>query len=146
MSGILNWAIEGCLKWQQDGLKEPEAVKVATGDYKEDMDVLSSFLKECCSIDDPTEQVEAKIIYETYLNWCNYGDIILKRNTFYRALETKGFRKFRGNRNKQYFTGVSLKSENDQKSNTFDAKSNTFSPKSNTFSIENKKSNTFVTH
>ena len=31
--GILGWCIEGCLKWQEDGLRPPPAVLAATADY-----------------------------------------------------------------------------------------------------------------
>jgi len=31
--GILQWAIDGCLMWQQDGLNPPEIVRSATSDY-----------------------------------------------------------------------------------------------------------------
>ena len=30
--GILQWAIDGCLEWQQDGLAAPPAVVSATAD------------------------------------------------------------------------------------------------------------------
>jgi putative DNA primase/helicase len=45
---ILAWAVEGCLKWQQDGLKVPAKIKAATEKYKLDMDPLKEFFEECC--------------------------------------------------------------------------------------------------
>ncbi|MGH0990650.1 phage/plasmid primase, P4 family, partial [Bacillus cereus] len=69
MPGILNWAIEGCLKWQQSGLNDPAIVRKATGDYKEEMDILGPFMFECCFKRDDV-QMEAKQLYETYANWC----------------------------------------------------------------------------
>lgn len=42
LSGILNWAIEGALLWQQEGLKPPQAVTEATQAYREEMDVLAA--------------------------------------------------------------------------------------------------------
>src|SRR5690606_28111989 len=56
MPGILNWAIEGCLKWQRSGLKEPKVVADATGNYKEEMDILAPFLNEICYIDEPKNE------------------------------------------------------------------------------------------
>lgn len=111
MSGILNWAIEGCLKWQQSGLEEPQVVAKATGDYKEDMDILGPFLYECCyapMIDDV--KIEAKELYDVYQNWCfKTGEFALKNRAFYRAMETKGFKKKKGAKNKTYIHGVTLK-------------------------------------
>lgn len=129
MPGILNWAIEGCMKWQQSGLNEPEIVAKATGEYKEDMDILGPFLYECCyapMIDEV--KIEAKELYEVYQNWCyKTGEFALKNRAFYRAMETKGFKKKKGAKNKTYIHGVTLKErevmftqqkllENDQKS------------------------------
>lgn len=115
MPGILNWAIEGCLKWQQSGLQDPAIVMKATGDYKEEMDILGPFMFECCFKREDV-QIEAKELYEVYANWCfRNGEHQLKNRAFYRILETQGFKRERGNRNKYYIKGVTLA---DQK-NTF---------------------------
>ena len=47
-SGILNWMIEGCLLWQKEGLGEPEEMRTAITEYREDMDIVSGFLGESC--------------------------------------------------------------------------------------------------
>ena len=39
-SGILNWAIAGCLQWQAQGLNPPQDVMEATHEYQAEMDVL----------------------------------------------------------------------------------------------------------
>jgi putative DNA primase/helicase len=46
-SGILRWAVEGCIAWQRDGLREPEAVVRATLRYRDAEDVFSRFVTEC---------------------------------------------------------------------------------------------------
>ena len=113
MSGILNWAIKGCLKWQQSGLKEPRVVAEATGDYKEDMDILAPFLYESCYIDEIENEeirIEAKELYNVYDRWCfGSGERSLGNRTFYRMLETKGFKKVKGTGNKTFITGITLK-------------------------------------
>jgi putative DNA primase/helicase len=50
-SGILNWAIEGCLAWQKQGLAAPEIVKVATEDYREEEDLARQFIEEACVLE-----------------------------------------------------------------------------------------------
>jgi len=108
MPGILNWAIEGCLKWQQSGLNDPQIVMKATGDYKEEMDILGPFMFECCFKREDV-QIEAKELYEVYANWCfRNGEHQLKNRAFYRILETQGFKRERGNRNKYFIKGVTL--------------------------------------
>ena len=47
-SGILAWAVRGCLEWQRHGLGAPEAVSAATKRYRNDQDVFARFLDECC--------------------------------------------------------------------------------------------------
>jgi putative DNA primase/helicase len=109
MSGILKWAVEGCLKWQREGLGEPESVRKATENYREDMDILGPFLKEVCLIN-PLAKVETKVIYEKYKKWCfdNDESMMLKNRAFYRQLETRGFKKEPGAKNRLYFHGIGL--------------------------------------
>lgn len=45
LSGILAWAVQDCLAWQEKGLKPPEKVQAATGAYRKEMDVLAGFLE-----------------------------------------------------------------------------------------------------
>ncbi|MEW4070233.1 phage/plasmid primase, P4 family [Bacillus thuringiensis] len=138
MPGILNWAIEGCLKWQQSGLNDPAIVRKATGDYKEEMDILGPFMFECCFKRDDV-QMEAKQLYETYANWCfRNGEHQLKNRTFYRILETQGFKRERGNRNKYYIKGVTLVDQNntDKQSKLLEKEENSENvTKSNKFKI-----------
>lgn len=112
LPGILNWAIEGCLKWQREGLQEPLVVADATGKYKDDMDILAPFLWESCYTDEPENdaiKIAAKELYKVYENWCfKSGERALGNRSFYRMLETKGFKKVKGTNNKAFFTGITL--------------------------------------
>lgn len=112
MSGILNWALEGCLKWQQSGLKEPKVVLDATGNYKAEMDILAPFLEERCYTDEPKNEnvrIEAKELYKVYGDWCyQSGERQIGNRSFYRMLETKGFGKTKGTGNKSFLTGITL--------------------------------------
>lgn len=44
--GILNWAVDGALMWQREGLHPPEIVRQDTNAYREEMDTIGSFLNE----------------------------------------------------------------------------------------------------
>jgi putative DNA primase/helicase len=108
MSGILNWAVEGCLKWQTDGLGEAEAVIRATEDYRQDMDILGPFIEENCAVYS-TAKIEAKTIYENYTKWCfQNNEMELRNRQFYRQLEIRGFKKENGSKNKVFFHGITL--------------------------------------
>lgn len=113
MPGIFNWLVEGCLKWQKTGLRDPKVVTDATGNYKDDMDILAPFLWESCYIDEPQNEsirIEAKELYNVYDRWCyQSGERALGNRSFYRMLETKGFGKTKGTGNKTYLTGITIK-------------------------------------
>jgi len=70
--GILSWAVQGCLQWQQQGLGVPEPVRKATADYREAMDIIGAFLDECCAVD-PEARAGATDLYQAYVKWCEEG-------------------------------------------------------------------------
>lgn len=85
--GILRWAVEGCLKWQRDGLQEPKEVREATEGYREEMDILLHFVNDCCVIN-PRAKVAAKNLYLSYQRWCDdNGEYSLKQRKFIEQLK-----------------------------------------------------------
>jgi phage/plasmid-associated DNA primase len=70
----------------------PKAVKEATMEYRSSMDVMQTFLDECCTL-----QAEAKIgsqpLYDEYLRWCHTVGIRIpmKQATFNMRLKDRGF-------------------------------------------------------
>ncbi len=94
--GILNWAIEGCLAWQQEGLRAPEPVMAATADYRADMDRLGQWIGERCVIT-PTAKVQAQSAYQDYRRWAEErGEHALTLTTFGNQLTERGIEKARG--------------------------------------------------
>ena len=67
-AGILRWAIEGCLAWQQEGLGLPEAVLAATDDYRTEMDPVGAWVEECC-LEHPQAQASAAELWESFRDW-----------------------------------------------------------------------------
>lgn len=45
---ILNWMLEGCIKWQADGLKVPKVVRDETDVYFAAQDTFSAWMEDCC--------------------------------------------------------------------------------------------------
>jgi putative DNA primase/helicase len=45
---VLAWMVEGAVKWQQEGLKEPDVVREATQAYRSETEVFSEFVGDCC--------------------------------------------------------------------------------------------------
>lgn len=67
-SGILTWLVEGCLKWQKDGLTWPQKVRAKKEAYRQDQDVLGQFLADCCIVGEAF-QVAAKDLNTAYDHW-----------------------------------------------------------------------------
>ena len=91
-SGILSWAVKGCLMWQQSGLGLPSAVKEASRAYQEESDVVGRFIDECCQID-KSYKITKRDLYDFYKEWCEkngerhqtskkFGGLIKKRRQF----------------------------------------------------------------
>ncbi len=51
IEGILAWIVEGALAYQKQGLAQVGTVKAAREAYREQMDLLSEWLEECCETD-----------------------------------------------------------------------------------------------
>jgi putative DNA primase/helicase len=68
LPGILNWAVEGCLMWQREGLTPPETIQKATLEYRKEMDVVGSFIEECCEVGSGLK-IGATEIYKVYDKW-----------------------------------------------------------------------------
>jgi len=90
LSGILNWALQGCVEWQRDGLQKPSAVKDATSEYRREMDILGEFLAECCCLGDQF-QTGATRLFERFSRWGGK----ISQTKFGRALAERGFRSAR---------------------------------------------------
>jgi putative DNA primase/helicase len=110
LSGILNWALKGCADWLEHGLPNAKAVNEATDSYRQESDVLGSFLNEKC-IADELHRVLAKDLYQAYKKFCEgNGDDSFSSTMFGRLLNERGFAaEKRGG--KVYRLGISLQEE-----------------------------------
>lgn len=88
-SGILNWAVDGCLKWQREGLKVPSIIENASKGYRNEMDVLEGFIADCLSVGSGYT-LPASIAYKAYKNWATDNNQYLMNSTkFGRELSMK---------------------------------------------------------
>jgi len=67
-TGILTWAVRGCLAWRERGLEPPAVVLEATDDYRRAFDPIGDFLDHGCELDLEAE-VFAGELFEHYQNW-----------------------------------------------------------------------------
>jgi putative DNA primase/helicase len=99
LPGILNWAIRGCFKWQDEGLGPPPDVQAATALYRTEMDMLGPFLDDCCEVIAGAAE-SAKSLYARYSQWCDEtGEDRLSKNAFGRMLTGRGFAPGKGGSN-----------------------------------------------
>jgi putative DNA primase/helicase len=68
-SGILNWLIEGMLRWQKEGLKTPTIVLNATDEYRSEMDAIGNFIRERC-VQKQGVSIKARELFKVYQDWC----------------------------------------------------------------------------
>jgi len=107
-TAILGWAIEGALLWQKRGLAEPDMVKAATENYREEMDPLADWLAERC-VTGP--ELQGLGLYSDYEVWAKEnGRRPMDGRAFARRLEELGFKRDRrGGRTS--FIGLGLSGE-----------------------------------
>ncbi len=108
--GILRWALEGCQAWQKDGLGEPSEVTEATASYRAEMDLLGTFLEDCCLLDS-TATVRAGKLHEAYQRWGEVnGEPVISATAFGRCMIERGFDRGKDARGR-YYKGIGLLSE-----------------------------------
>ena len=88
---ILRWAVEGCIKWQQQGLNDPVSVQKATQNYKQEMDLLASFTEQCLIIDyECSDRILANEIFKLYIHWAKENnEFEMTSQRFYREIGKK---------------------------------------------------------
>lgn len=69
LSGVLNWALSGCLEWQREGLGMPSEVINAVSEYRAEMDILADFMSDCCLLAMNLRSGN-KELYAEYHKWC----------------------------------------------------------------------------
>jgi putative DNA primase/helicase len=75
-SGILNWLIEGALRWKREGLNVPAIITNATDEYRGEMDVIGNFLRERC-LQRPGAAIRARELFQVYQDWCKEGVVLI---------------------------------------------------------------------
>jgi DNA primase catalytic core len=89
-AGILAWMVRGLVDWMEHGFVEPESVQLASADYKQDSDPISSFLRTCTA-PDPEGRVQSSHLYELFCAWAKAaGETEWKQKGFSQALKAKG--------------------------------------------------------
>lgn len=109
LPGILTWAVQGCLEWQEEGLGMPSAVSAATATYRSEMDVLGAFFEDRCLIANGV-RASAGELYKAYTDWCekNGERGVMAQRGFGLRLVERGFSAVKGTGGRREWVGVGL--------------------------------------
>lgn len=108
LTGIFRWAVDGCLLYQQEGLKMPRAVLDAVKEYRREMDVISAFIEDCC-VTGAGMSVQSSQLYAAYMHWAEQGNEYTMSATKFSTEISKRHEKVH-TRNGKYFNGIALNS------------------------------------
>lgn len=100
LPGILNWAIEGYQLWLKERLAEPDCIKAAVAEYREEEDLLGDFLEDR-TIAKPDGRVGRQELFDAYRSWCEHQNMKFSKHA-------KGF--YKTLRERPTFSGVERKS------------------------------------
>jgi putative DNA primase/helicase len=111
--GILNWAIEGALKWQKNGLSTPQIVTQMSEQYRQQSDPLAEFIADCCDLE-PDALATSGALWNEYLRWKRqqHDDELVDRTTFGRNLQMRGLTKVKiGPERSRGWRGIRVKND-----------------------------------
>ena len=104
--GILKWAVQGCIRWQNEGLSMPQKVMDAVREYQHEMDVISTFMDACCVAEG---EVKASRLYAVYAKWAEeHNEYVMSSTKFGTELTKRDGIGKKKTRDGWYYTGVSI--------------------------------------
>jgi len=108
--GILNWLIEGAMRWSKEGLKTPAIILRATDEYRAEMDVIGNFIKERC-LQGPDYSIKARELFKCYQEWCDdHNEHAVSERFLGLRLKEMGFDQKRSN-DGRHWQGICLKAD-----------------------------------
>jgi len=107
---ILQWMIEGCLRWQEKGLPVPSIMQEATDTYFEEQDVVGQWIKQYCEVGPGKWEPVATV----FKNWKAFaiasGEDPGSAKSFGGSLERRGFKRGKSpDGNSRAFKGLALR-------------------------------------
>lgn len=108
-SGILNWALDGYVRYCEAGFNEPQRMKAAATEYRTENDIVGQFIEENCEVIRELS-VTAKGLWNAYHGWCDdLGEHAIPARRLNAKLRERGFEVRAGTGNKTMVYGLALK-------------------------------------
>lgn len=109
LPAILDWAVQGCILWQKEGLSPPASVVEATKEYRAEMDIMNSFI-ECCIDEVRGSRERASEVFQAYAKWADENNEWKMSATRFGKEFGKRYEKIKSNGNMMYI-GISVRRE-----------------------------------
>ena len=111
LSGILNWAIEGCLKWQREGLAPPRIVLEQLEHYRRETDTVRKFFDAELELVSGN-RIGASELFQNYRSWCRSMGLSQQDEASFKASMSKvdGVEWKRTNRGR-FYQGINYRSQ-----------------------------------
>ena len=95
-SGILAWAVRGCVEWQRHGLGNPNEISAAVVEYRDQMDIVKEFIEDKCELS-PSLKTKNSELHAAYATWCaaNNHEIMTPNEFVNRLAKTPGLTSYR---------------------------------------------------
>jgi putative DNA primase/helicase len=107
-SGILNWLLEGTMRWRREGMNAPQDILNATDEYRGEMDVIGNFIKECC-VQQPGLTIRIRELFKAYQEWCEENNEHASSERFFGLrLKEMGFERSR-TAEARFWSGLALR-------------------------------------
>lgn len=107
---IAAWLIEGCLKWQKEGLEPlPSVIRQASLEYREEQDIMGMWIEDCCCLA-PGLWATSADLYQSPKEWAEaQGLRPLNNVTLGRKFTEKGIDAKKSRELGRYRQGIKLK-------------------------------------
>lgn len=108
LAGILRWAVEGAVAYYREGLTPPDAVVAEASAFRAEMDLIGSFVEECCVTDSQAETPFSQLypVFERFAR--EVGITVPTQKVFASELGRRGF-KLRKSGSNRYRQGLAIK-------------------------------------
>jgi putative DNA primase/helicase len=114
--GIFEWALQGCLEWQRDGLLPPQCVRQATDEYFESEDSIGRWIEERCTTGSGGTSLTADL-FADWKQWAEAaGEYVGTQKRLSELLQPRGFTKWRNTGGLRGLQGIGLKFHSETRS------------------------------
>jgi putative DNA primase/helicase len=108
---ILQWAINGGLAWQREGLNPPAAVRDATEEYFATEDAIKSWMDERCVVSPQAGTTKTSALYQDYKAWTELaGEFCGSQKNFSQDMKDRGF-VIRESSGRSVIDGIAIRNE-----------------------------------